>query len=363
MNSTQLRLEAGGLVSAKTKLDSDATERIAARSYSHPALGNRPVVRLVSERLGSAEDLAMEFLGFQAPRVSKAIAVQHRRSLGFAAWALIHDPQHAQYALDLVKRMKAAARLAKSKPGHAWDVFTEMATELGRSAPHFLPVFWEDAGRTYKDLGNQNYGGRALNKSLQAERVHALESDRPRRRDVVLEFALAGCLAGKALTEYTNDLASQYSPDEAFQIFRDLCNRRTRGGMAPWSTLAKDFTKMAKAANLNADAELELWLEEVMESPAMGRAPMAFWNSCQKRIQRLVDRNPAFAVGLLRLTNFVTGYESWLAFLQECAVFSYLWRDQHNGSPALGQPIADWFSPVINAYVPTTALTLSEHRH
>src|SRR6266852_4187330 len=102
-----VQLEAGGLVLAKAKADADATEQIVARTYRHQALGDRPVIRLASDRLGQAEDLAMEFLGFEAPAVSSPIALQQRRSLGFAAWALINDPKNARYALDLVKRMKS----------------------------------------------------------------------------------------------------------------------------------------------------------------------------------------------------------------------------------------------------------------
>src|SRR6516162_3389599 len=217
MSTTTAQLDAGGLLLTKTKVDADATEQVVARTYRHPALGDRPVIRLASDRLGEAEDLAMEFLGFEAPAVSAPIALQQRRSLGFAAWALINDPGNARYALDLVKRMKAAARQARPKPGNAWDAYLAMAKDLGRSARHFLPPFWEEAGRTFKDLGNQTYAGRALNKSLEAERVHALDSDRARRRDVVLEFVLAGCLTGNALSEYSADLQSHYAPQEAFE--------------------------------------------------------------------------------------------------------------------------------------------------
>jgi hypothetical protein len=127
-----------------------------ARTYRHAALGERPVIRLASDRLGQAEDLAMEFLGFEAPAVSAPLAQQQRRSLGFAAWALINDPANARFAMDLVKRMKAGARQARSKPGHAWDAYTGMAKDLGRSARHFLPPFWEEEGRTFKDLGNHS---------------------------------------------------------------------------------------------------------------------------------------------------------------------------------------------------------------
>lgn len=364
MSTANPQLEAGGFVLPKAKVDTGATETIVARTYRHKALGERPVIRLASDRLGQAEDLAMEFLGFDAPDVSAAVAVQQRRSLGFAAWALINDPKNARYALDLVKRMKAAARQARSKPGHAWDAYSAMAKDLGKSARHFLPPFWEEVGRAFKDLGNQTYAGRALNKSLEAERVHALESDRARRRDVVLEFVLSGCLAGSALSEYSNDLSSQYPAAEAFAIFRDLCVRRTRGGMAPWATMPKDFTRLAKAAKLDADKELENWLEELIDAPAMGRAPLQFWKACSKQCQQLVARSPAFAVALLRHTRPEQRHYGdsklgpWLDQLEEWGVLPYLWEDGHQGAPPLGEPIAHWFGRVIRDTVPAPKRTL-----
>jgi hypothetical protein len=362
--STSVQLEAGGLLAAKTKADAGATEQIVARTYRHPALGSRAVVRLASDRLGQAEDLAMEFLGFGAPEVSATLAIQQRRSLGFAAWALINDAKNARFALDLVKQMKKAARQARSKPGHAWDAYTAMAKDLGRSARHFLPPFWEEVGRTFKDIGNQTYAGRALNKSLEAERVHAIDSDRARRRDVILEFVLSGCLAGAALSEYGNDLQGQYPPAEAYAIFRDLCVRRTRGGMAPWGALPKDLTKLAKAAKLDADAELESFLEEVIETPAMGRAALQFWKSCSGHCKRIVARNPAFAVALLRHTKPEPRYygESklgpWLELLEEWGVFPFLWEDLHRGAPPLGEPVAAWFARIIQDDVPAPRRTL-----
>jgi hypothetical protein len=364
MSATTVQLDAGGLLPADTRVDEGATEQIVARTYRHPALGDRAVIRLASDRLGQAEDLAMEFLGFEAPTVSAPIAVQQRRSLGFAAWALVNDPSNARYALDLVKRMKAAARQARSKPGHAWDAYTDMARDLGRSARHFLPPFWEEVGRTFKDLGNETYAGRALNKSLEAERVHALEADRARRRDVVLEFVLSGCLSGNALSDYGNDLQDHYAPAEAFAIFRDLCVRRTRGGMAPWATLPKDFIKLAKAAEFDGDQELEKWLEEVIEAPAMGRPPLQFWKTCSAHCKRIVARNPAFAVALLRHTRPEPRYygESklgpWFELHDEWGVVTYLWKDEHQGAPPLGEPIAHWFGRIVRDDVPAPRRTL-----
>ncbi len=82
MSTAPVQLNAGGLLLSKTKVDADATEQVVARTYRHPALGQRPVIRLASDRLGEAEDLAMEFLGFEAPAVSAPIAVQRRAEPG-----------------------------------------------------------------------------------------------------------------------------------------------------------------------------------------------------------------------------------------------------------------------------------------
>ncbi len=198
---------------------------------------------------------------------------------------------------------------------------------------------------------------------MEAERVHALESDRARRRDVVLEFVLAGCLSGKALSDYASDLLDQYSPEEAFKIFRDLCVRRTRGGMAPWAAMPKDFIKVAKAAGLDGDAELESWLEEVIETPAMGRVSNQFWKTCKKHVQRIVDRSPAFAVALLRHTKPQETYYDdktmpWLNMLHDWGVFEYIWEDEHNDAPPLGEPIAEWFGRVLRFELPVPAMVL-----
>ncbi len=324
------QLDAGGLVGLDAKVDEKSTETMVARTYGAPVLGDRVVIRLTSERLVPAEDLSMEFLGLEGRSISQPIAKQNRTALEFGHWALIHQPKHAKYALDLVKRMKAAARKAVSKAGHAWDLYVEMAEELNKSVRHFLPAFWEQAARAYKDLGNTTYAGRALNKALEAERVHSLDVDREHRRDAILEFTLSGCLSGKALTDYAKDLERQFPPREAYETYKDLVIRRTLGGMAPIASAATDLAKMAKAAKLDADVEIEEVLEAMIASPAMSRAPYQFWKSVKKQVGKIVARNPSFAVWLLAHTNAASSYRSespvwdWLDLLEEWKVLPYL---------------------------------------
>ena len=306
----EAQLIAGGMLPIKAKVDPKSTEKVVARTYTGQVLGDRKIVRLGAERLGPAEDLAMEFLGLESAGESKPLAIQGRRALGFASWALITHPENAKDALVLVKRIKAAARKAKSKPGHAWDAFSEMAEELNRSVRHFLPPFWEEAARIFKELGNQTYAGRGLGKALEAERVHALDVDRERRRDAVLEFALSGCLSGKALGEYTKDLENQFEPEEAFETFRDLLVRRTLGGMPPMAGAAKDLIRLAKLAGKDPDAEIDRLLKEIISAPSMSRAPQQFWSSVSKRIAQLVKQSDSFGVWLLVHTNCESNYYS-----------------------------------------------------
>ncbi len=326
------QLAAGGMVAAGAKVDENATEKVVARRYTGAALADRVVVRLSAERLGPAEDLAMEFLGLQPDGESKPIAQQSRQALGFASWALINHPENAKDALALVKRIKAAGRKAKSKPGYAMDAFVEMAGELNRSVRHFLPPFWEEAARIYKDLGNTTYAGRAIGKALEAERVHSLDVDPHRRRDAVLEFTLSGCLSGKALTEYTRDLANQFEPVEAFATLSDLMVRRTMGGMPPMATAATDLAKFAKAAGRDADAEVDAFLLAVISSPAMSRASMQFWKSVKKNVGRLVAADDAFGMWLLAHTDPQSSYRGdspvwdWLELLDAWHVLPLLAR-------------------------------------
>ncbi len=324
------QIDAGGLVGLDEKVDEKSTETMVARTYGAPVLGDRVIIRLSSERLVPAEDLSMEFLGLEGRAISQPIAKQNRTALEFGHWALIHQPKNAKYALDLVKRMKAAARKAASKAGHAWDLYVAMAEELNKSVRHFLPAFWEQAARAYKDLGNTTYAGRALAKALEAERVHSLDVDRDHRRDAILEFTLSGCLSGKALTDYAKDLERQFPPKEAYETYKDLVIRRTLGGMAPIANAASDLAKMAKAAKLDSDSEIEEVLQAMISSPAMSRVPFQFWKSVKKHVANIVARNPSFAVWLIAHTNPASSYRSespvweWLDLLEEWKVLPYL---------------------------------------
>lgn len=330
----QSQLDAGGIVDLDSQVDTRSTETIVARTYGGPILGDRVIVKLTSDRLTSVEDLTMEFLGLQGQQTSQPLGLQNRTALEFGQWALIHQPKNAKYALDLVKRMRGAERKALSKPGHAWEAYLEMAEELNRSVRNFLPPFWEQAARAYKNTGNTSYAGRALSKALEAERVHSLPVDRAHRRDAILEFTLSGCLTGKALSEYGKDLEKQFPPLEAYETYKDLTIRRTLGGVAPIASAATELGRMAKAAKLDVDAEIEAVLEAIIPSPAMARTPLAFWKSVSKPIARIVQRNADFGMWLLAHTNPMESYQNenpiweWIDMLDRWAVLELLERPE-----------------------------------
>ncbi|MFJ4187123.1 hypothetical protein [Kitasatospora sp. NPDC089509] len=276
-------LDAGAVLPAGTlsgagRPDSPA-DVLTARGYTHPALDGRRIVRLVPGALGRAEDLAVEFLGLTPDAEPAEVGQVRQEALGFPAWALVHDPANGHHALALVKELERLARQAKSKPGAAKDGFDELATRLGRAVPHFLPTFCEEVGRIFLAHGNQTYAAAWFGKAREAERTHTLPVDEERLRAVFLEFALAGALTVKSLRQYVKELAGRLDPQTAWQRFRQLCTERSAAGMAPYAGVAEDARALVKAAGLDRAEHERALLAELLASPAVNRAPAAFWKS------------------------------------------------------------------------------------
>ena len=335
MSIDEQLLEAGAWLPTKTKADEDTVESISARKYAHPALPDRVIVQVTAERTGVAEDRALDVFGFQLEGTSEPLGIRRRRPMDFAGWALVTDPQHAAYALNLVKRMQRAGRKAKSKPGHAWDAYTEMATELDRSACHFLPAYWEEVGLTYRGLGNETYAGRSLSKAMEAERVHALPVDMKRRSDMVLEFALSGCLTIKALGDFAKDLQNLVEPPQAYETFADLAVRRTWGGLPPWNDLFAQLKRLAKAADIKPDQAIYDFVRQTIDAPSIEKASITFWQQAKKAVARLLEENPQHAQRLLDLRsdrelvtwgNRMDDELSWLDLLQEWEILQHVWQ-------------------------------------
>ena len=299
-------LKAGGLVPTNAKLSKDdVVDTVVARAYRHPALPGRAVVRLTAENVVAGDDLEMSVLGFARGEDRGAVAKERRRPLGFPGWPLVHDPKNARYALDVVGELKKHARKAKSKPGHAKEGIDALAAKLGKTVPHFLPSFFEEAGRAFLEHGAHSFAATMFARAREAEAVHALEVEEQHRVDAFLEFALAGAVTTKALTEYAKYLGEHHKPAEAYAHFRQLCVQRTLGGMPPWAGMAKDLRRLAKAAKLDADEEDQKLVDEVFQSPALAKAAGEFWRAYQDAIVALAKRSPAARKTLLEL--FPTG--------------------------------------------------------
>ncbi|WP_406443908.1 hypothetical protein OHB00_44995 [Streptomyces sp. NBC_00631] len=341
--TTAALLDAGAILPSGTTAREDA-DVLTARTYTHPALDGRAVVRLVPGTLGEAEDLALEFLGLarepQAPEVGQV----RRETLGFPAWALVHDPANGHHALALVKDVERLARQAKSKPGNAKEGFEALGERLGRAVPHFLPTFYEQAARIFLQHENTTYAAAFFGKAREAERVHALTVDEERQRAVFLEFAFAGALTVKALKEYVKDLARRLDGATAWAQFRQLTVERCAAGMPPYASLPQDARGLITAAGLDRVTEECALVADLLASPAAVRAPASFWNAYRSVLPVLVERRPALRTRLLEIMPAGLGQqveddEFWLTLLAECGADLLLTGDGGGEVDA-----ADWLS-------------------
>lgn len=301
---------------------------LAARGYRHPALDGRTVVRLVPEALGEAEDLALEYLGFAAEGGERVGRVA-RQSLGFPAWALVHDPANGRHALAVVKEMERLARMAATKPGHAKEGFDEIATRLDRSVPHFLPTYYEQVARLFVAAESPTYASSFFGKARDAERRHALEVDEERLREVFLEFAAAGALSGKTLREQAKGLAERLDPAAAFEQFRVLCLERGAAGLAPYAGMVEDLRRLAKAAGRDVFAEEVSLVTELLPSGTVARAPQSFWKTVRPALVAAARQSPAVRARLLHVLPTAgdrtpAAYLMWLDTLAAAGSFALL---------------------------------------
>ncbi|MET8624019.1 hypothetical protein ABZW30_09755 [Kitasatospora sp. NPDC004669] len=321
-----------------------AADVLTARAYAHPALDGRRIVRLVPGALGRAEDLALEFLGLAAEGEPAEVGQVRQEALGFPAWALVHDPANGHHALALVKELERLARQAGSKPGAAKDGFDELATRLGRAVPHFLPTFCEEVGRIFLTHGNQTYAAAWFGKAREAERTHNLAVDEERLRAVFLEFALAGALTVKSLRQYVKELAQRLDPLTAWQRFRQLCTERSAAGMAPYAGVAEDARALIRSAGLDRAAHEQALLAELLDSPAVNRAPAAFWKSWHGPLVALGREDAAVRARLLELLPDPAGSDAaphdtaWLEVLAETGAEQLLTGSRAEGA----EPAAAW---------------------
>lgn len=348
---THALLEAGAILPAAP---ADAgSDLVTARRYAHPALTGRTVVRLTGAALGEAEDLSMEFLGFTRAGTPTPVGTALRRAVGFPAWALVNDPANGRHALALVKEMSRLARTAMSKPGNARDGYQQLAERLGAAAPHFLPTFWEQAGRAFLAADNARMAGSCFTEARRAEQVHGLPVDEERLREVHLEFAFAGALTARMLTEYARGVSTRRPAVEAYDLVRTLAVRRVAGGLPPYATMADDLRRLAKAAGLDPQRQAVEVITELLALPAVARAQEGFWKAYRKPLERAARADAAVRARLLDLLPEPPG---WSTDLTE------FWLDLLEGTGALADLLAGAAgAPPAHRWL--TRLLLRERRH
>ncbi|XVS60878.1 hypothetical protein ACQPYE_21465 [Actinosynnema sp. CA-299493] len=318
-------------------------DTVTARHYAHEGLDGRVVVRLVPAVLGRAEDLTCEYLGFDAPARVADVGTGKRSALGFPAWALVHDPANGHHALNLVKDVERLARTAKSRAGAAKDGFTALGAMLGRSAPHFLPTFYEQAGRIFLQHGNTGYAASMFGKAREAEEVHDLAVDPERTREVFLEFAFAGALTAKALSAHAKGLARKHDPDAAYELFFTLCVERTRGGLPPYTGMPEDVRRLAKVAERDLGVEDQRLLRAILDSSAISRAGGAFWKAYRASLVALATGDAEVRARLLAFVpDSANVLDTWLDILTACgATRALIGPDEVEANPA------EWLSSVL----------------
>ncbi|MFE3250657.1 DNA-binding protein [Streptomyces sp. NPDC059209] len=319
-------LRAGAVLPPGTR---DAGERavpLTTRAYRHPVLDDRVVVRLVAGELGAAEDLAAGFLGLEPDGEPAEVGLGMRQSLSFPEWVLVHHPGDGRQALGLMPELDRIARQAKTKPKVALASYQQIAGRLADSVPHFLPTFFERAGRVFTEVENPGFAGQMFLRARDAERQYGLAVDEERLHAVFLEFALAGALPVKALTGHARGLASRVPADEAYRRFREVCVRRTAGGFEPSIQMSADLRKLAKAAGADPVVAEGAYLTELLALPATRRAAPGWWKGQRSALVALARREPATCGTLLNLLpedDECAGF--WLELLEECGAAEGLW--------------------------------------
>lgn len=258
---------------------------VRSRSYPHPGLGGRAVVRLVADGVAPATDAAMDFLGFAAPVLGEPSLTAPRRPLGYPGWALVHDPDNAATALQAAKEMRTAAAQAVGKPKQAEAAYEAIAKRL---PVRHLPALYEQAARDFLDAERGHWASTYFGRARTAELTHALTPDPAELHLSYVEFAVAGAVSVKSLKAYQSELQKRHAPREALDIFLDLTMRRTKAGVPPWAGVTAQIKDLAKAAGLDVEATLADLVLRLLRQPATRRAPAGFWTAVVPVLSKLV---------------------------------------------------------------------------
>jgi hypothetical protein len=312
-------LRAGAVLPPGTTGGGDRAVPMFTQAYRHPGLDDRIVVRLVAAEQG--EGLGTGFLGLEPEGGPTEVGLGQPRALGFPEWVLVHHPSDGHLAMSLVEEMNKVARTAKSRRKKARATYESIGERLAGSVPHFLPTFYEQAGRVFLAADETAYASQMFVNARKAETAHALPFDEERMDAVFLEFALAEAVPTKMLSSYAKGLSSRVPAATAFRHIRGLFLRLAANGLPPSSPGAADLRRLAKAAaGGNALVEEIAYVREMLTLPGTVKAPPGWWKTHRRALLELTRQEPAFRGTLLELMPSTWEREElpqWLDLLEK----------------------------------------------
>ena len=265
------------------------TDRLIALSFT---INDRPLVRLIPEKLNQAETLTLGSLGVSAG-ASRPVGAAASRAVGFPAWPIINDPDNAHHALNLVGDLEWARRNAQNNAKRVKERFDALVVTLTSSAPHFVPTLLEELARIFYGVGNVQYARQYFGKAREVERAHALPVDNDRHQSVFVEFAVAGVVGARELTaEASAALERSDDPADAFDYMLNINAERIRAGVAPYAFLPRDMRKIGKAAGLSADDVDDKLFDSILGLKGFDNAPAGFFNSVVTSLSRYARTRP-----------------------------------------------------------------------
>jgi hypothetical protein len=322
-------LAAGAVLPIDTAGAGDRAVPLTVRTYRHPVLDDRPVVRLVDAALGEGEDIAVGFLGLTPGAEPAVVGLGPRRPLAFPEWVLVHHPADGRHALAVVPELQKLAKQVRSRPKAALDAHLGVADRFARTLPHFLPTFFEQAARVFLAAGQDTYATQLFNKARKAEAQHGLPVDLGRLDEVYVEFAAARVVSATALAGYAKELSAQLPADEALERFCRLALRAAAAGVVPSAQSANTVNRLVRTATkaattrtaaarttarkaatakaaaaeaVAAVAEREAaYLAEMVRLPVAAQAPAGWWKAHLPALTALAGRDPATRGSLLDL--------------------------------------------------------------
>lgn len=312
-------LRAGAVLPPGTTGGGDRAVPMFTQAYRHPGLDGRVVVRLVAAEQG--EGSGTGFLGLEPEGEPAEVGLGQPRALGFPEWVLVHRPSDGHLAMSLVEEMTKVARTVGSRPKKARATYESIGERLAGSVPHFLPTFYEQAGRVFLAADETAYASQMFVNARKAETAHALPFDEERMDAVFVEFALAEAVPTKMLSSYAKGLLSRVPAATAFRHLRGLFVRLAANGLPPSSPGAGDLRRLAKAvAGKNALVEEIAHLREMLLLPGTVKAPLGWWKTHRAALLELTRQEPAFRGTLLGLMPSEWEKEElpqWLHLLEE----------------------------------------------